>query len=182
MNSESAVDLSTSAQDGSGRRKSGRSIRKPELFAEEYHDSLLRRNGSTKRKRTTNGAVGDELDEEEDQESSPDESEGEADAQELREKRRTVRSKTTAKPASKKARKAKVMDGTLAIRSANVQSKAPSKAAKVQQARSRKSQANEEGLYGDLYPSSPTRYKLTHIFSPGIWSGQNWRRRGSGLA
>ena len=101
-----------------------------------------------KRKRSTNGAVDEELDENEDQESSPEESEGEADEEELREKRRIARSKTTGKPAPKKARKSNGVGATLAIRSANVQSKAPSKVAKAQQARARKSQANEEGLYG----------------------------------
>lgn len=148
MDSGALIDTSTSAQDAANRRKSARSIRKPELFAEEHHEGSLLSNGSTKRKRTTNGTVDEELDEDQDQGSSPEESEGEADEEELREKRRILRSKATGKPAPKKARKSNGVDATLAIRSANVQSKAPSKMAKVQQARARKSQANEEGLYG----------------------------------
>ena len=159
MDSDSAVDLSTSAQDMADRRKSARSIRKPELFAEERHEGSLLSNGSTKRKRTTNGTIDDEPDEDEDDESSPEESEGEADEEELREKWHTARSKATRKPAPKKARKSNKMDATLAIRSANVQSKAPSKAAKVQQARARKSQANEEGLYGRLMSFVPSMTK-----------------------
>jgi hypothetical protein len=144
------MDSSTATQDAANRRKSGRSIRRPELFAEERYEGSLLSNGAMKRKRSTNGAVDEGLDEDEDQESSPEESEGDADDEERRERRRPTRSKTTGKPTPKKARKSNGVDATLAIRSANVQSKAPSKAAKVQQARSRKSQANEEGLYGTI--------------------------------
>ena len=150
MDSNSAIDLKTSAQDAADRRKSARSIRKPEFFAEENHEGSLLSNGSAKRKRTTNGTADDERDEDEDEESSSEESEGEADEEELREKRRIARSKSAGKPASKKPRTSSRRDTTLAIRSANVQSKAPSKAAKVQQARARKSQVNEEGLYGTM--------------------------------
>jgi cohesin complex subunit SA-1/2 len=148
MDTETAIDSTTSAQDAADRRKSARSIRKPELFAEEHHEGSLLSNGSMKRKRTTNGTFDDDPDEDEDQDSSTEESEGEADEEELREKRRIARSKVNGKPASKKARKSNGVDATLAIRSANVQSKAPSKAVKVQQARARKSQAHEKGLYG----------------------------------
>ena len=150
MDSDSAIDLKTSAQDAADRRKSARSIRKPEFFAEEHHDGSLLSNGSAKRKRTTNGIVDDEQDEDDDEESSSEESESEADEEELREKRRAAKSKSAGKPASKKPRISSGRDTTLAIRSANVQSKAPSKAAKVQQARARKSQVNEEGLYGTM--------------------------------
>ena len=150
------MDSSISTPDTGNRRKSARSIRKPKLLAEEHYEGSLLSNGTMKRKRSTNGAVDEGLDEDEDQESSPEESDGDADEEEVREKRRLARSKTTGKPAPKKARKSNGVGATLAIRSANVQSKAPSKVAKVQQARARKSQANEEGLYGTLRPSSVT--------------------------
>jgi cohesin complex subunit SA-1/2 len=148
MASTTVINPSASAQNTADRRKSGRSVRKPELFAEERHEGSLLSNGSAKRKRRTNGTTYGELDEDGDQDSSPEESEGEADEEELREKRRIARHKAAGKPAPKKARKSSGVDATLAIRSANAQTKAPSKAAKVHQARARKSQANEEGLYG----------------------------------
>ena len=175
MASDSAAELSTSAQDAAQRRKSARSIRKPDLFADEHHDGSVLSNGSTKRKRTTNGTVDDGSDEDEDQDSSSEESEGEADEEELKEARRTAKSKTAGKPAQKKARKSNGGDATLAIRSANVQSKGPSNVAKLQQARARKSQADEEGLYGWLYPSSRAQYKLT-LFSRSVRSRENRRR------
>ena len=137
-------------QEAADRRKSARSVRKPEFFGEEHHDGSVLSNGSTKRKRATNG-------EEDEDESSSEESESEADEEELREKRRAAKSKTTGKPASKKARKSIGVDTTLAIRSANVQSKQPSKAAKIQQARARKSQANAEGLYGTIDTSASSK-------------------------
>jgi cohesin complex subunit SA-1/2 len=158
MASAAVINTSASAPSTADRRKSGRTVRKPELFAEERHDGSLFSNGSTKRKRRTNGKTNDELDEDEDNESSLEESEdnessleeseGEADEEELREKRRIARYKAMGKPAPKKARKSSGVGATLAIRSANAQTKAPSKVVKVQQARARKSQANEEGLYG----------------------------------
>lgn len=148
MASAAVINTSASAPSTADRRKSGRTVRKPELFAEERHDGSLFSNGSTKRKRRTNGKTNDELDEDEDKESSLEESEGEADEEELREKRRIARYKAMGKPAPKKARKSSGVGATLAIRSANAQTKAPSKVVKVQQARARKSQANEEGLYG----------------------------------
>jgi cohesin complex subunit SA-1/2 len=178
MDSLAVVDSRTVAQDAADRRKSARSIRKPELFAEEHYQGSLLSNGSTKRKRTTNGTFDDGLDEDEDQDSSPEESEGEADEEELREKRRIGRSKTTRKPAPKKARKSNGVDATLAIRSANVQSKAPSKAAKVQEARARKSQANEEGLYGTSISLIYAQTKLT-LHSRSIRSRQNRGRYSS---
>jgi cohesin complex subunit SA-1/2 len=138
MASAAVINTSASAPSTADRRKSGRTVRKPELFAEERHDGSLFSNGSTKRKRRTNGKTNDELEE----------SEGEADEEELREKRRIARYKAMGKPAPKKARKSSGVGATLAIRSANAQTKAPSKVVKVQQARARKSQANEEGLYG----------------------------------
>jgi cohesin complex subunit SA-1/2 len=177
MDPEATIDSSVSTLDAANRRKSTRSIRKPELFAEERHEGSLLSNGSMKRKRSTNGAVDEELDENEDQESSPEESEGEADEEELREKRRVTRSKTTGKPTPKKARKSNGVGATLAIRSANVQSKVPSKVAKNQQARARKSQANEEGLYGTVIPSS-LNMNQANTCSRGLRSRQDRRRRG----
>lgn len=161
MDSTAAINLRNSTQDTADRRKSARSIRKPELYAEEHYEGSLLSNGSTKRKRPTNGTGGENLDEDEDEDSLSEGSEGEADEEELREKRRMARSKTASKPAPKKVRRSNGVDATLAIRSANVQSKAPSKATKVQQARARKSQANEEGLYGTSVSLVHRRATLT---------------------
>ncbi len=154
MDADVVSDPPSTAQETANRRKSARAIRKPEFFSEQDHDGSILSNGSTKRKRATNRDADEEENEDEEDGSSLEESEGEADEEELRERRRSAKAKTTGKPAPKKARKSNGVDTTLAIRSANVQSKQPSKAAKIQQARGRKSQANAEGLYGKLMSSS----------------------------
>lgn len=138
-------------QETTDRRKSARVVRKPDIFAEEHHEGSLLSNGSGKRKRPLNGdafagEIEDGLEEEGD---SSDESEGSADEEELKEGRRQSRKSTaTAKSANKRP---KISNGTgtaLAIRPANVPSKGVSQKAKVQKARSRQSQVNQEGLYG----------------------------------
>lgn len=171
MASAAVINASASAQNTADRRKSGRSVRKPELFAEERYEGNLLSNGSAKRKRRTNGTIHDELDEDEDEDPSLEESESEADEEELRQKRRIARYKAMGKPAPKKARKSSGVNATLAIRSTNAQTKAPSKAAKVQQARARKSQANEEGLYGTPLSLIYAGMQLTS-HSRSIWSRQ----------
>jgi cohesin complex subunit SA-1/2 len=135
-------------EDGASRRKSGRSIRKPDLFIEQQHEGSLLNNGSAKRKRHSNAATGGEKEDEvESSSTSEQESEGEADEEELREQRKAVRSRVS-KSSSKRQKVANGVGGSLAIRSANIQSQAMSKAVKVQKARARQSQANQVGLYG----------------------------------
>jgi hypothetical protein len=83
---------------------------------------------------------------------STDESEGSANEEELKEKRRHSRPQNTSKkPSTKKARVSNGTGTTLAIRSANVPSKSASHKVKVQKARARQSQVDQEGLYGK-YP------------------------------
>ncbi|RMZ88690.1 hypothetical protein DV736_g4084, partial [Chaetothyriales sp. CBS 134916] len=134
------MEIDTATQNGTqeeaGRRKSGRAIRKPDLYSQEDHTGSLL--GSTKRKRVTRAPVSDESD-------------GEPDEEEMRELRRARRKRTPAKPATKRARRANGASTTLAIRSANIQSKPLSKAAKVQKARARPSQVNKEGLYAEVF-------------------------------
>lgn len=149
MDADVASDPPSTAQEANDRRKSARTIRKPQLYATELDEASLLSNGSTKRKRAVNGDVDEEDNEDEEGETSSEESEGEADEEELREKRLAARAKTNGKPASKKPRTSNGAGATLAIRSANLQGRQPSKTAKVQQARARKSQVNAEGLYGN---------------------------------
>ena len=135
-------------EDGASRRKSGRSIRKPDLFIEEQYEGSLLNNGSAKRKRPSNVATAVEEEDEADEDStSEQESEGEADEEELREQRKAVRSRVS-KYSSKRQKTANGVGGSLAIRSANIQSQAMSKAVKVHKARARQSQVNQVGLYG----------------------------------
>lgn len=127
----SATDIASSAP----RRKSGRVVKKPELFVSSPA-------GSTKRKRTDEGD-GDPVSEEEPEESSEDE----PDEEELREKRRKTKSKPAArKPATKKP-KTNGETMSLAIRPAKSKSGRPKKPRK---ALSRKSALVEDadGLYG----------------------------------
>ena len=136
-------------QETGERRKSGRAVRKPDIFAEEHHEGSLLSNGSGKRKRQSNGDAfldpdADKFEEEE----SDEQSEGSADEEELKERRRQARQK---KSTPKPTKRAKISNGTgttLAIRSAKVPPKSASQKARVQKARSRQSQVNQEGLYG----------------------------------
>jgi cohesin complex subunit SA-1/2 len=150
MTSTDAAPASSppTTQQTSDRRKSGRAVRKPGLFAEEYHDGSLLSNGSAKRKRQPNGDTLNEPSGDEDEDEN-NESEGSANEEELKERMRQSRNKkATTKPVSKRARPSDENGTTLAIRSANVPSKSASQKAKAQKARSRQSQANQEGLYG----------------------------------
>jgi cohesin complex subunit SA-1/2 len=142
-------------QETSDRRKSGRAVRKPDHFAEEHHEGSLLSNGSGKRKRQVNGdALLDPDVDGQEGEDSVEESEGSADEEELKERRRQSRNKSaSANPKTKRAKFSNGTGTTLAIRSANVPSKGASQRAKVQKARSRQSQVNQEGLYGkQSYP------------------------------
>ena len=132
------------------RRKSGRSIRKPDLYSQEVNEGSSLSNGSFKRKRTPlNSTTNGEGLERSSIDSSEEESEGEADEEELKEMRRAKRTrKPSDKPAAKRSKPAKGHGTALAIRSANLQGKAASKSAKVQKARTRQSQVVQQGLYG----------------------------------
>lgn len=123
----------------SNRRKSGRQVRKPTHFAPANNDTSTLSNGSGKRKHV---GAGTDNDEDAGESSSEEEDESEPDEEELKEKRRASRNK---KPAVKKPKMANGTGTSLAIRPAGAK---VSKAAKVQNARSRKSQATQEGLYG----------------------------------
>jgi cohesin complex subunit SA-1/2 len=137
-------------QETSDRRKSGRAVRKPDLFAEEHHEGSLLSDGSVKRKRQPNGdTFADEGDDEPEDEESAEESDGLPDEEELKERNRKSRNKKgTTRPTTKRPRVSNGTGTTLAIRSANVPSKNATQKAKVQKARSRQSQVNQEGLYG----------------------------------
>jgi cohesin complex subunit SA-1/2 len=148
------VSSPLATQETTNRRKSGRAVRKPDVFAEEHHEGSLLSSGSGKRKRQPNGDVlpdpendNDEIDD--DEEDSDEESEGSADEEEIKERRRQARNKNAqSKSTTKRAKISSVPGTTLAIRSANVPAKGASQKAKIQKARSRQSQVNQEGLYG----------------------------------
>ena len=152
-----AVESSSALENDGNRRKSARSIRKPDLFSEEQHEGSLLSNGSAKRKRIPNSDAEDEQDVDDAPESSQDDdSEGDADEEELNEKRKAARpKKSSGVYPAKKAKTSNGIGTALAIRSANAQSKPASKAAKAQQARSRQSQANQAGLYGIFHLPAP---------------------------
>jgi cohesin complex subunit SA-1/2 len=146
------MSVTSSAAEVADRRKSGRSVRKPVIFSQEHHDGSILSNGSTKRKRPLNGHLPDADDDDLSEESEGDENDDDPDEEELREKRRTARNrKSSGKPAPKKPKTTNGGGATLAIRSANIQRKPASKTAKVQNARARQSQINEDGLYAEVF-------------------------------
>jgi len=155
--STSQVDMSqdpTSTQ-ATGRRKSGRATRKPELLSQSYNDGT-----GSKRKRDAAGEddenAGEEEDEEVDDASESESNEEDADEEELRDKKRTARkksvkkasitSKTKAKPRTTK--KVKVagngIGGQLALRPAATNGKRTARKPKVRPSLA----AGERGLYG----------------------------------
>ncbi|KAL2438712.1 Cohesin subunit psc3 [Exophiala dermatitidis] len=157
------MEVASSPPNGTAesRRKSGRVVRKPDLFSQEHHDRSTLRNGATKRKRTTEAtaAGGDDdddeneqIEEDEESETEDGDSEGEPDEEELKAKRRAQRARRpAAKPATKRAKTASGPSTTLAIRSVNAQTKSGSKASKAQRARARPSQAHQQGLYAEVF-------------------------------
>ena len=154
------MDSPTAKPNGTGdssRRKSGREIRRPDHFAEEEHVGSLLSIGSAKRKRasTANGADTKNDDDDDDlseHDESDDDTEGSPDEEEMREKR-TVRRKKGGgtEPGAKRAKTGNGANTTLAIRSANIQSKPVGKRAKTQKARARSSQINNEGLFAEVF-------------------------------
>jgi cohesin complex subunit SA-1/2 len=147
--SSSAIDLSSSAP----RRKSGRVVKKPELFAASSPV------GSAKRKRTDESDnevdAADSISEEEPEESS----EGEPDEEELREKRRKSKNKSAARKPAPKKPKTNGETMSLAMRPAKPKASKPKKPRKVP-ARKSAIADDAEGLYGWL-PSDVQRKTLT---------------------
>lgn len=108
---------SSSPNDPTSRRKSGRVKQKPVLLQTDPYASTLP-NGSGKRKRAPNMDE-DDLDDIESEETDPDENDEDPDEEELKERRRKSRSKkTSAKPAAKKARITAPKSTSLPVRSA----------------------------------------------------------------
>ncbi|KAK4935103.1 cohesin complex subunit [Elasticomyces elasticus] len=152
------MEVSSSAPNGTeeSRRRSGRVVRKPDVFAEEHYDGSLPTNGTTNRKRpaptTTEDDEQDDEDEDEDEESEEDNDEDEPDEEELKAQRRARRAKPqAAKPAAKRAKTTNGPSTTLAFRSANAQKGAGNKASRAQKARARPSQAHQQGLYAEVF-------------------------------
>ncbi|KAF7507765.1 hypothetical protein GJ744_010066 [Endocarpon pusillum] len=141
-------------QENGERRKSGRAVRKPDVFAEEHHEGSLLINGSGKRKRQSRGDALLDLDADafqEEESESDEQSEGSADEEELKERRRQSRQKKSTPKPSKRVKISNGTGTTLAIRSAKVTPKSASQKARVQKARSRQSQVNQEGLYAEVF-------------------------------
>jgi len=150
-------------EDNASRRKSARVSHRPQVFSQEHHEGSIPNNKSVKRKRVVDrDGAGDPSDENDDDDDNDEQGETEAsedegeedepDEEELREKRRAQkRRQPAAKPANKRAKTTNGASTTLAFRSANVQSKPPSKNAKTKQARARPSQAQQEGLYAEVF-------------------------------
>ncbi|KAK5331906.1 cohesin complex subunit [Exophiala xenobiotica] len=150
------MEVDSNAPNGTqeSRRKSGRVVRRPEIFSQEHHEGSLPTNGTSKRKRPAEAtdADGDEEDDEEESEDDEDESEDEPDEEELKAQRRAQRTNAAAaKPASKRAKTIGGSSTTLAMRPANTTRTAGGKAAKTQKARARPSQAHLQGLYAEVF-------------------------------
>lgn len=129
------------------------------MFAEEDHQGGVLSNGSVKRKRTplSKATNADGADEDTgSEESAEEESESEPDEEEVKEQRRTQRKKTTGKHAAKRTKTVNGSNATLAIRSANIPSRPANKSAKTQKARARPSQANNEGLFAEVFGRGQT--------------------------
>ncbi|KAI1619950.1 cohesin complex subunit SCC3 [Exophiala viscosa] len=171
------MEVSSSAPDGTAesRRRSGRVVRKPDVFAEELYDGSLPTNGTTKRKRpapaTTVDNEQDDDQEDEDEESEEDEDEDEPDEEELKAQRRARRAKPqAAKPATKRAKTTNGPSTTLAFRSADAQKGAGSKASKAQKARARPSQAHQQGLYAEVFGKGQSPEDASSVWFQSVQS------------
>ncbi|KIY01342.1 uncharacterized protein Z520_02894 [Fonsecaea multimorphosa CBS 102226] len=143
------------------RRRSGRAVRKPEIYSQGLRDSSVLANGTGKRKRVADSTNEDDDEndeseeddeEEEEDEDEDEEDEGEPDEEELKAQRRAQRAKAAAaKPATKRAKTSSGASTTLAIRSTNIQSKPAARASKSSKARARPSQAHQQGLYAEVF-------------------------------
>lgn len=143
--------METETSTDTNRRRSGRTIRKPELFAEEHHERNFLGNGSVKRKRkqTEDDNVEDHNDSS--NSTSSEEDEEEPDEEELKERRRTSRNGKVVASHPAKRPKTNGASTTLAIRSANIPAQPRSKAARTAKARARPSQLHQEDLYAEVF-------------------------------
>ena len=140
--------METETAEEPNRRKSGRVVRKPEVFAEEAHVGSILSNGSAKRKRAGHADEEDEIEDGLSSSASGSDDDNEPDEEETRDTRRKTRPTKTSHSAKKP--KTNGASTTLAIRSSNLPSKPRPKAAK-QKARARPSQMMQEGLFAEVF-------------------------------
>jgi cohesin complex subunit SA-1/2 len=150
------VDTTTPNDTPGSRRKSGRTVRQPAVFSQERHAGSVLINGVHKRKHPEDAPEELEDDDEEigSEDDDDDDNDDEPGEEELRAQRRAKRAaRPSTKPAQKRAKTTAGPSTTLAIRSANIQGKTKTagKSAKNQKARTRPSQAHEQGLYAEVF-------------------------------
>ncbi|KAL9583931.1 MAG: hypothetical protein Q9212_002429, partial [Teloschistes hypoglaucus] len=145
---------SSSPNDATDRRKSGRVKHKPVLFHEDPNAMSGGVGGKRKRPPVVDQPDPDDL---ESEESSSDESDGDPDEEELKEKRRKGRpKKTSAKPVAKKSKTTQSKTTTLPVRTATNGVKKPSK---PRQPRARPNAAFAEdstGLFAEIFSQGHT--------------------------
>lgn len=171
------MEVSSSAPDGTeeSRRRSGRVVRKPDVFGEEHYRGSLLTNGTTKRKRpaatTTEHDEQDDDEEDDSEESEDDQDEDEPDEEELKAQRRARRAKGhAAKPATKRAKTTTGPGTTLAFRSANTQKGAAGKTSRTEKARARPSQAHLQGLYAEVFGKGQSAEDAASVWFQSVQS------------
>lgn len=142
----------TPVAESSGRRKSGRVIQRPEIFTPGVHQSSAVENGVPgDGYRVSEHTLNDAADTTSHDEVSEAESTASVAEKFPKGKKRQARpTKTSNGASSKRPRIANGTTTSLAIRSGGKPSKNTSQKVKTQNARSRQSQAHQEGLYGVL--------------------------------
>ncbi|KAL8698253.1 MAG: hypothetical protein Q9201_006672 [Fulgogasparrea decipioides] len=145
---------SSSPNDATTRRKSGRVKQKPVLLQSDPNALMANSRGKRKRTASYEAHDGNDL---ESGESSPDESDGDPDEEELKEKRRKSRAKkASAKPAAKKPKTGRPKTTTLPVRPAVNGVKKPSK---PRQPRARPNPAiadDATGLFSEIFAQGHT--------------------------
>ncbi|KAL8726621.1 MAG: hypothetical protein Q9181_005970 [Wetmoreana brouardii] len=145
---------SSSPNDATTRRKSGRVKQKPVLLQSDPNALMANSGAKRKRAATYEDHDGNGL---ESEESSPDESDGDPDEEELKEKRRKSRAKkASAKPAAKKPKTSRPKTTTLPVRPAVNGLKKPSK---PRQPRTRPNAAiahDATGLFSEIFAQGHT--------------------------
>ena len=138
------------------RRKSGRNVRRPDLYSEDNFAGSLLESSSVKRKRTAlNDITNRDASDEEPESEGDAESEGDPDEEELREQRRVSKQKKKPSPAPKKKQKVALngSEAHLPMRpAANTGKKVATKArTRAKKPRVRPSQAGDaNSLYGKI--------------------------------
>ncbi|KAI4119552.1 MAG: hypothetical protein LQ345_000549 [Seirophora villosa] len=146
---------SSSPNDPTSRRKSGRVKQKPVLLQTDPYASTLP-NGSGKRKRTPNMEENG-LDDIESEETDPDENDEDPDEEELKERRRKSRSKkTSAKRAAKKARITAPKSTSLPVRSAVNGVKKPPKSRRPRTVPNAVADDDGTGLFSEIFSQGHT--------------------------